>query len=236
MPSSASSRHDGPVAWTLRREGTEHEVREGTGRRVAVLTADGAVVDEQETGYWEKATLRHVDLEVEVQWGPRNRITSVVLLGGDDVARLPFAPPPGSLADRRERLAREHPVRFTLLRVASAGAGVLIGVLGVGALVSALVNQLLPRIDLSWLPTVSWPDAWRIDPPDWLRHLDLFSWVRRLPWPDWSLPTWLTGYTEYWIPLVVAGFIAVGEVDRRRKQHARRADDPPAEDPSADHI
>lgn len=222
---SLGETHD--MGWTITRAGSALEVTEAEGR-TAILTADGVEVDSQTTGYWEKVTLRHGDLEIVAQWGPRNTLTQVHVLDADGERTL-LAPPPGSRAERRERLAREHPVRFTLQRVGIAAAEIVIGILGIGALISVFLRGLLPSINFSWLPNLSWPDWLHVSKPDWLRYLDPIYWLSKLglSWPDIDLPSWLTDHTKYWVPLVIAVFVALAQLERRRKQDERREGDPP---------
>ncbi len=119
---------------------------------------------------------------------------------------------------RRDRMAREHPVRFTLQRVAVAVGEVLLGVLGVGAVIGVFMRGLLPHVSI---PVPEWVRDLR--PPEWLRYVDPLYWLGRLdiPWPDVDLPGWLTGSTKYWVPIVIALVIALGEIDRRRKAAER---------------
>ena len=128
---------------------------------------------------------------------------------------------PSSREARRDRLAREHPVRFALQRVGVAIVEVVLGVLGVGAIVGVFVRGLLPDVSWAWLPDVSVPQ-WiqELEPPGWLRYIDPFYWLGRLdiPWPSIDLPGWLTGSTKYWVPIVIALVVALGEIDRRRKK------------------
>ena len=122
---------------------------------------------------------------------------------------------------RRDRLAREHPVRFTLQRVGVAVVEVVIGVLGIGALVGVFVRGLLPDISWAWLPVLSVPQWIQdLEPPTWLKYIDPVYWIGRLdiPWPGIDLPDWLTGSTKYWLPIVIALVVALGEIDRRRKK------------------
>jgi hypothetical protein len=42
--------------------------------------------------------------------------------------------------------------------------------------------------------------------------------------PSIDLPGWLTGSTKYWLPIVIALVVALGEVDRRRKKAAAEPD------------
>lgn len=123
--------------------------------------------------------------------------------------------------ERRDRMAREHPVRFTAQRVGVAVVEVVLGVLGVGAVIGLFVRGLLPNVDLGWLPDVSVPQWLQdLEPPSWLRYIDPIHWIGRLdiPWPEVDLPGWLTGSTTYWLPIVIALVVALGEIDRRRKK------------------
>ena len=126
-----------------------------------------------------------------------------------------------SREERRDRLARDHPVRFALQRVGVAVVEVVLGVLGVGAVIGVFVRGLLPDISWAWLPDVSVPQWLQdLEPPAWMRYIDPFYWIGRLdiPWPDVDLPGWLTGSTKYWVPIVIALVVALGEIDRRRKK------------------
>ena len=130
-----------------------------------------------------------------------------------------------SREERRDRLAREHPVRFTLQRVGVAVVEVVLGVLGVGAIIGVFMRGLLPDITWGWLPDVpQWIQG--LDAPDWLKYVDPFYWLGRLdiPWPNLDLPGWLTGSTKYWLPIAIALVVALGELDRRRKKSADHAD------------
>jgi hypothetical protein len=225
MPAGRPLGDDRTMGWTIRRHGTDLEVVAGDATRESVLLAGGEEVDRQVAGYWETSTLTHDDLRVEVRWGPRNTIVSSRLLGDDHP--VPLVPPPGSWAAKREALARDHPTQFVVRRVAVAGAEIVLGVIGVSVALGALFGQLLPRIDLSWIPRPDLPD---VDPPDWLRHLDPAYWLGRLglSWPDVDAPAWLEAVMDqrkYWLPLVIALFVALGELDRRRKRDAERDDD-----------
>lgn len=222
------------MGWTMRHHRIEYDVVRGDGTRVSRLMADGEQVDEQTADYWESSTLTDGDMTFEVRWGPRNTITSVARseeqVGGKPI-RTPLLPPPGSKAAAREAYQREHPTRFVIRRMARAGGEIVIGVLGFGALVSAFFGALLPRIDLSWIPSPALPDLSR---PGWLRYLDVAHWLRELglSWPD--LPEWVhtvSGYSKYVVPLVIAAFIALDQIEKRRKidaeRDAARRDDEP---------
>ncbi|AWB91221.1 hypothetical protein C3E78_02725 [Aeromicrobium chenweiae] len=207
--------------------GTAYDVVPGGDDREALLLADGSEVDRRTTGFLGRGQLSHGGTTFEVQWGPRSTITAVHRLepAGNEKGsprRTPLVPPPGSRAARREALAREHPTLFVLRRVAQALGEILLGAVGVGALLAAFFGGLLPRLDLSWLPS---PDLPAIEPPRWLRQLDPFAWLGRLglSWPD--LPGWLDAVLaqqRYWLPVVIAVVVALRELDRRRQKDADR--------------
>ncbi|MFC9974593.1 hypothetical protein ACFVH6_27185 [Spirillospora sp. NPDC127200] len=129
---------------------------------------------------------------------------------------LPFSPPEGTRAHKREKFAREHPKVYAARHVALAAGKVLWPLLGVGLAIK------LPWPDMPWpdvhipmpdvdLPSIPWPD---VDLPD-------------IPWPDWHMPGWLKailGTTKYWVPILIAIGMAVGEYDRRKKQRAKVAE------------
>ena len=70
-----------------------------------------------------------------------------------------------------------------------------------------------------WLPEIS--------KPDWLRYLDITYWLGRLglSWPDLGIPGWaepVLEHKKFWLPVAIAVFVAIGEVQRRRKIDAER--------------
>jgi len=201
--------------WTIQRSGVEYAVVTGDGTRRSRLLADGKEVDSATAGYWESSSLQHGDIAITIRWGPRNRVASCDLVETDG-RKIPLIPPPGSKAARRESFAREHPTLFVVRRVGQAALEVIIGVLGIGAVLSAFFGSLLPRLNMSWIPHP------HLSHPDWLRYLDIAHWLGKLglSWPDVGIPDWLDPVLQqkkYWLPLVVAVFIALGEIDRRRK-------------------
>lgn len=218
------------MGWTIRHDGTTYEVETGEDKRVSRLLADGDEVDTQTAGYWESSKLTHGDTTIKIAWGPRNDITSAVLLGPDDV-KTPLVPPAGSRPAAREAFQREHPVLFVLRRTAVAGIEIVIGVLGIGALLGVFLGSLLPRLDLSWIPKPS--------VPDWFRYLDIGYWLGRLglSWPDLDIPDWIQGLLEqkkYWLPIVIAVLVALGELERRKKIDAARKAERDQSDDEAD--
>jgi hypothetical protein len=133
-------------------------------------------------------------------------------------------PEPGSPAALREQRIREHPWRHTAIATAGGVAKVIVPVLLGLLTVRIAVNLPWPDWSIPWpdidlpsfpwpdidLPSIPWPD---IDLPD----LDL---------PDWELPAWvrwLADKAEYVWPILLAFALAMGEVNRRRKQDALKA-------------
>ncbi len=227
------------MGWTIRLSGTDYDVVDGTAKRESILLAGGLEVDRQTAEYWESSTLTHGDVTIQVRWGPRNTVTACELKDGDD--SVPLAPPAGSKAARREALARDHPVQFVLRRVGAAGTEIVFGVLGVSAILAAFFGLLLPRLDLPSvdLPSVNLPS---INHPDWLRYLDPGYWLSRLGLsrPNVSVPGWIETVLEckqFWLPLVIAVVIALGEIGRRRmrdaEREAQRDDEQPGPDDSS---
>jgi hypothetical protein len=216
------------MEWSIQRAGVEYEVVAGADKRSSRLLADGEEVDSATAEYWESATLSHDDVTITVRWGPRNTVVSCDLVDADG-RKTPLIPPPGSKAARREAFARDHPTLFVVRRVGQAALEIVIGIVGVGALLGAFIGSLLPRINFSWIPLP------HVSAPHWLRYLDIGHWIGRLGlgWPDVGIPDWLDPVLDqkkYWLPLVIAVFIALGELERRRKIDAARGtpDEPDA--------
>ena len=116
---------------------------------------------------------------------------------------------------RTTRLARfrgfqeKHPNLYASRHVAVNVGGTLLAILGV----SALLRTLLPKLDL---PSID------LNPPDWLRYLDpwrylkpLFEWV-----PDLDLPH--APWAKVVVGFVVACIIATAEAKRRKKLSAEQ--------------
>lgn len=227
--------------YTIRHRGTAYaiETHSGEGPRLSRLHADGEQVDEQGAAYWEKARLSHGEVTFEVAWGPTNKVKDCVLVekilmdgtDGPTEERTELDPPPGTPAARLAALKRDRPGLYASRRVLFAVGEVALAILGLGV----LFRGLLPRIDWSWLPSLSVPGwlgetgAWVVrqakrlpDPLEWLVGL-----VPDISWP--SFPGWLAEvfaflgqYAKFWVPIVVAIFLALGEYDRRIKKEAER--------------
>lgn len=213
----AASDPAAPARWTLDCDGRRLEVELTTvGLRNRVrLFADGEQVAEQ-LSRSERATLAGAGVTVKARWGWFGGIKECIAVldaaEGEKGAELAFTPPADSRAERLEALARERPALYASRHVAIAAGKLLLGVLGVGA----LLGLLLPRIPFPSIPS---PDVDLPSVP--LPSIDL---------PDVTLPGWVEAIlntAKWWAPIVVAIFIAAGEVDkrRRRQENARRRGD-----------
>jgi hypothetical protein len=136
-----------------------------------------------------------------------------------DEVGMAFDPPPGSRAARMERLKRDHPELHAARHVVIAIGQVLIGVLGIGALLSGLLPRIdWPDIPLPDLPAIPWPDLPDIPWPD-------------IPWPDIDLPdlAFLEQIKELWssvnwlVPIIIAVVVAMNEIRKRRKRDQAEA-------------
>ncbi|MPV36281.1 hypothetical protein [Georgenia subflava] len=131
-------------------------------------------------------------------------------LGGIDLD-----PEAGSPAALREQRIREHPGRYAAIAAAGGVAKVVVPLVLSLLAVRFVVDLPWPSWDIPWpeidLPSIPWPD---IDLPD----IDL---------PDWQAPAWLAWILErarfVW-PVVLALVLARGEIARRRKQDALKAE------------
>ncbi|MGH2615110.1 MAG: hypothetical protein ACRDJC_07720, partial [Thermomicrobiales bacterium] len=185
---------------------------------------DGAQVDEQKRSN-QKILLNGGGLTVVVRLNWLDHIAQILAVpsGTDpknaDEEGMAFAPPPGSRAARLDRLKREHPELYAARHVVIAIGQVLIGVLGIGALLRALLPRIdVPAFPLPDLPAIPWPDLPDIPWPE-------------IPVPDIDLPelAFLEQLKELWssvnwlVPIVIAGLIAINEVSKRRKREQAEA-------------
>lgn len=149
--------------------------------------------------------------------GPARRVTlhgseaeAHTGLGGTDLE-----PEAGSKAAQRAEWIGQHPHLHTARQTAVAAAGVAVPVL----LLWLLSMVPWPSLDVPWpdLPAIPWPDLPSIPWPD----IALPS----IPWPDLhlpSLPAWTEPVRKLVVPVLIAFFIARGEVKRRRAAEERR--------------
>ncbi|MEO3782083.1 hypothetical protein ABGB12_02045 [Actinocorallia sp. B10E7] len=242
------SNNERVARYTLRDRGRELAVEawEADGKQHARLLVDGEVREEKAVGVLEEAKFDLGEVEdgdgkvfkqqvkAAFWWGGRLRGCDLLetRAGVDEVRKhslkTPFVPPEGTRARKRYEMRERHPHLYAMRHVALEGAAIVIGFLGIGALLSAFFGRLLPSLDWSWLPDL--PDLPNLDPPDWLRYLSPVYWVRRL-WPDdWTLPdldllAWLPDWDlsrlKFVGPLLIALGVGAREIERRRKRRAR---------------
>lgn len=197
--------------WTLRDHGRDFAVSDD-GDGCVRLSLGGVDVDEAEVGRlgdhsFELDRVRGRHQKVKVERGLRGALNKVTLLesgNGELPVSVPFVPPPGSRPRRLYDLREAHPYAYAARHLVTSAAGLL----GIGALVSALLAGLVPRIELGWLPN---PE---IDLPDW----NLFGWVPDLfAWvPDWDL-----GWLKIVLGVLVALALTASEIERRKRLRRR---------------
>ncbi|WP_148060538.1 hypothetical protein [Luteococcus japonicus] len=212
--------------WFLRLGGRDHVAT--TSGRITThveLRRDGELLLHKDT--LETRTTLTCDegsvpgLEADLRRTRTGRVKRVTLrIDGREVDLEPEA---GSPAARRLTRERRHPWAYASLDVLVAVVGVLLPLLGIGALIKLLlapvIAWLLGLLPDWHLPRIPWPD---IDWPDipW-PHLD-FSWI-----PDWTPPWWFIWFFDHLgqvKPVLFALVIAVYEVRRRRRQDQEKKD------------
>jgi hypothetical protein len=100
----------------------------------------------------------------------------------------------------RARFRREHPRLYASRHVLKGAAQVAVVIIGV-------------TFALRLLPAIPWPD---IDPPDLpLPHLEI------------GVPEWIKAIArskKFWLPIVIGIFLALGELERRKRRNVERDD------------
>jgi len=188
------------------------EIAQGAVVREARWTRDGTEVASKRTSDETIVLTAEAGDAVRLKFplmGPARRVTlhdseteaHTGLRGAD------FEPECGSKAAARAEWIGQHPHLHTARQTALAAAGVVIPIIAIWVL--TLVPW--PSLDIPWpdvdLPSIPWPDVPSIPWPD-------------IPWPDVDLPDlpgWLEPVRKFFIPVLIAFFIARGEVKRRRK-------------------
>jgi hypothetical protein len=141
-------------------------------------------------------------------WG--GSVKRAELVPADGGASVLLEPEPGTRAARRAKFEREHPHLYASRHVVKGAAQVALAIIGLTFL-------------LRFLPAIPWPD---IDLPSIpLPHIDLPD----LPLPriDIELPEWIKAIARskmYWLPIVVGIFLALGELERRKRRNVERDD------------
>jgi hypothetical protein len=221
-----------PARYTLDHAGHRIEVEVAAAQltNVARLFVDGRQVDERQASLGDRSRLQSNDVTVVIQWGWwSGHVAKCALVEERDTGKAqpeidetPLAPPPGTRAARLARFQREHPALYATRHVALATLKAALPLLGLGALIAAL----LPQLDWSWLADIG----------ALIRSLraQIGAWV-----PDISLPfsvprEWIVSivkspvvaWAKWALPIIIAIFVAVEEVRRqRRKQHGKRGID-----------
>lgn len=192
------------------------------------------LVDGEEVAAADTRRIGNVELvpesgpQVQVDWWWTGRVSRVALVERErrNKVFVPFQPPAGTRARRMYEFQREHPGLFAARHVANNLGGTVLALLGVGALLKAL----LPHIAL----------------PEWLRYLNpfrylapVFHWIGVLLQPAFDLIGFVFGplfaWIDSWMPELgrsvhyVIGFIAAcviawKEYRRRKKRDAAQQD------------
>ncbi len=217
--------------WHLTHQGHEHAVmiaqgtmtrtvswlRDGTELATKKTTDETIVLAPSTTAEEDEAVAGAVRLKFPLR-GPARRVTlhdsgaeAHTGLGGAD-----FEPEPGSKAALRAEWIGRHPHLHTVRQTAVAAAGVAVPIL----LVWLLTLIPWPDLDIPWpdydVPSIPRPDLPSIPWPD----INLPS----IPRPDLpDLPGWVDTARKLLVPIVIAFFIARGEVKRRRRAEEKKA-------------
>jgi hypothetical protein len=198
---------DGPAErWSVDHGGRRVEVeREPSGLgQVLRLVVDGEQRAESKTN-GSRTRLQDGELTVDVRLAALGSIRRAAILdaGGEELVLLD--PPPGTHAAKLAELERRRPVLYAARHVVRAVGGVLLPLLGIGALIG-LVLPALPDIDP---PQVNLPDlpdlpSISIEPPEWVKSV--------------------LAAAPYVVPIAIAIGVAAREVERQRKR-SRHAED-----------
>jgi hypothetical protein len=198
---------------------------------VARLFIDGRQVDQQQASLGDRSRLQGDTVTVVVQWGWwSGHVAKCVLVEERDTGKAqpeidetPFEPPPGTRAARLAQFQREHPALYATRHVALATLQVLLPLLGLGALITAL----LPQIDWSWITgIVAFVRSLLLQIRAWIPDIDLpFSiprewilWIVNSPWFAWAKRGFV--WAKWVLPIIIAIFVAIAEFQRyQRKQH-----------------
>jgi hypothetical protein len=192
--------------WGVDHAGRRVEVeREPSGvGQILRLVVDGDQRAESKTN-GSRARLQDGELTVDVRLAALGSIRRAAILdaGGDELVLLD--PPPGTRAAKLAELERRRPVLYAARHVVRAVGGVLLPLLGIGALI-ALVLPALPDIDPPQVDLPDLPDlpSISIEPPEWLEPV--------------------LAAAPYVVPIVIALGVAAREVDRQRKRRQRAED------------
>ncbi len=230
-----------PARYTLVHNGRRLEVEVSSAglTNSARLLVDGRQVDARQASIADRTTLQWGDRMVVLAWGwLPGSVASCVLreeqTTGDAVPQIddtPLDPPAGSYAASIVKLQHEQPALYASRHVALATVKVLIPLLGIGALLTAL----LPQFDILWIEDIG------AFVRSWVRELGAFvrSLLPSLDIPFFGRPEWLpriagttlggwikwvVGWAKWVVPIAIALGVAVEEWQRlKRKRNGQTA-------------
>ncbi|RYB95296.1 hypothetical protein EUA93_13680 [Nocardioides oleivorans] len=222
----------GEERWDVAHDGHHHVVtiEQGALVRHVTWTRDDAQVATKKTSDETIVVTSPEGGAVRLKFplvGPARRVTlheseaaAHTGLGGTDLE-----PEAGSKAAARADWIGRHPHLHTVRQTVVAAAGVGVPIL----LVWLLTLVPWPSLDIPWpdidLPSIPWPSIpWPSIP------LPSISWPSipwpSIPWPDLpDLPPWVDTVRKFAIPILIAFFIARGEVKRRKKAEEKAAEE-----------
>ncbi|MEE3849547.1 hypothetical protein VZC37_04345 [Gordonia sp. LSe1-13] len=207
-------------------EGRRLSVVESRGPKstTASLHVDGATVGEVSGSMLDTKDIEADDVKVRIRFGLRREVKRAELIGGgaEMIGGDWFEPPDGTSAHRLWQFREKHPGVYAARRVVTSTLGAVVAILGIGALVRAIVERYSPDIDL---PDVTLPS---VDLPDWMQYLNPMYWLRA---PIDAIKAWMPSMTidlPPWfgiiVPVAISVALAVLETRRQRRRKARSAE------------
>ncbi|WP_151775521.1 hypothetical protein [Streptomyces abyssomicinicus] len=208
--------------YRLRHDGSDLRVKvwlEGKHNHARLLV-DGA---EAAAGHTDEAGRIDLTCEggprVRVQFWWKGRVWRVALVekGALKPVLTPFEPPPGTRAARLYAFQQRRPGLYAARHVALNAGGTLLAILGVSALLRALLGALLPRLD-RWIDLPDW------SAPHWLRWINPLRYLEPvIEWIGSRLPDLSFPWAKYVVGFLIACGVAAEEYKRRKKRAADAA-------------
>lgn len=247
-------RHDPKAEKTLATAERAHEV----------TTSDGLALKLEEGFFRHTITVRRPTAKGRMKDREKILVRTTTLGGAgevdvvraDEAVGAPLVPSEGSSSAAREARRAEHPVRFGLIAAGAQAARFLLPLLGIGALLSGLLDPVLAWIDPRVEPILTWLDestrgirTWAEQATRPLRDLVdavleplgrflgwlwdvLFGWVPQIRLGI-DLPDWVFDYGFRILGVVAAFLITSGAIrDRRKRLETARRAEGRAEDPA----